>query len=736
MRKFIAFMIAAVMLLGTTIPAFAATDTDTTAAQKLEKIGLMSSVKGDFKLTGKVTKGEAISLVIKMLGAASDISTAPAPGYSDVLKKHKYYYYIAYAKDLGLISGVKNSKFKPDSMITEKAFLEIVTKAMGYSVSDYATTGIFKFAYAKKIVTDVSYKTKTKENANFNRGNIASILNSSIMANFADDSSTPLMELLNNEKVTWEQIESAGYMYKDSIASAIASVTVDSATVIKLKLNEPITTYESAIITEKVNTSKVLTLVKAESTAADSLTYTTAAQAPGTEYTVTLKNVVDKQGHTVASISYTFKGFAAPTPVEVSSSYFKIKKVVAITKSQIDVYFTQNAGDKCENPAYYELSKDGVIYEAGSAATLSCSRGVAKGEVVSIWLKNKTFEDGKSYTLKISGEALSLYGAKLGGGKGDSVTFLGNGAENTALKIVDIIPVENNTLDIVFNKDLDLLSAQNASNYQLIDRAKDQYIRVLKTDIGLGGVGQKTARVRFAVDLTLNNSYELAVSDVRDRLKSSTISEERVVYVHKTAAYTPLKIDSVYSPDRGTLIVYFNRPLSNSITVAKYQINGGPNVSPNVIFDPATPNQVILYTTGPLMAGSSYLFTVVSGASDISGNMQTTPLAANFITNAANPGTVSMSGARMISENQVLLNLNVPISASTKANQFSLEYLDGKITKLKTCSSINFVAPATAVLTFDEIASGTNYMLKGFGIMDYTNQYTTPSLSGGIEAGY
>lgn len=104
---------------------------------------------GEFNPGQNITRGMLVDYIIKAL----DLTAANDINFSDVNANSSYYESIAIAKKLGIISGVGQNKFNPDTDITRQEMMTILHKAL--MVADKVST--------KASITDIAnYKDTSK----------------------------------------------------------------------------------------------------------------------------------------------------------------------------------------------------------------------------------------------------------------------------------------------------------------------------------------------------------------------------------------------------------------------------------------------------------------------------------------------------------------------------------------------------------------------------------------------
>ena len=124
-----------------------------TQTESLASKGIVAGVTADsFKPNANITRAEFMTMLVKAKGVYDVNATC---NFSDVSKEAWYYTYVASAVKAGIASGVGDSKFAPNSVITRQEMAVMIANALGEktvtNVSSYlkATDASLISAYAK-----------------------------------------------------------------------------------------------------------------------------------------------------------------------------------------------------------------------------------------------------------------------------------------------------------------------------------------------------------------------------------------------------------------------------------------------------------------------------------------------------------------------------------------------------------------------------------------------------------
>ncbi|MDP4132972.1 MAG: serpin family protein [Bacillota bacterium] len=102
-------------------------------ADTLNKLGLFKGTEKGYELEKPVTRAEAITMILRMVGEEKDASlSSGSRNFSDVLPSHWAYTNIGYAAYKGYINGTSDKTFTPDRGVTGQEFVKMLLSAIGY----------------------------------------------------------------------------------------------------------------------------------------------------------------------------------------------------------------------------------------------------------------------------------------------------------------------------------------------------------------------------------------------------------------------------------------------------------------------------------------------------------------------------------------------------------------------------------------------------------------------------
>jgi hypothetical protein len=143
LKKLLALVLVAVMVLSFGAIGASAAFTDTTASTYTEAIGVLSGIgviNGNtattYNPTGSLDRASAAKIITYMLLGPTNaalISSAASQTFSDVPTTHWASGYIDYCASTGIIAGTGDGTFNPNGTLTTLAFTKMLLVALGYN---------------------------------------------------------------------------------------------------------------------------------------------------------------------------------------------------------------------------------------------------------------------------------------------------------------------------------------------------------------------------------------------------------------------------------------------------------------------------------------------------------------------------------------------------------------------------------------------------------------------------
>lgn len=187
MRKVLSFVLVLSLVLGSFSMAFAATPKDVVGAPSEEAVTVLTDLgvivgyeDGTFRPENTVTRAEAAIIIIKALGLENSVGTQKS-SYSDMSGYGWAEGYIAFATQLGILSGYPDGTFKPGQTVSYNEMARILVGALGYTADSLTGTWPANFVNQAAAV-GIMDGIKSGGNTGANRGDVAIMANNALTA--------------------------------------------------------------------------------------------------------------------------------------------------------------------------------------------------------------------------------------------------------------------------------------------------------------------------------------------------------------------------------------------------------------------------------------------------------------------------------------------------------------------------------------------------------------------------
>lgn len=728
--------------------AFALTDgtTNTTTdlnkmAAALNKLNILQGENGDFKLGSQVKRSEAIALIIRMLGKENYVKQNAilfkSTRFTDVPQSQWYAPYIGYGTQNNILSGKTLSTFVPDEYTSEKQFLKMALCALGYiENTDFDWSNIYQKAYSVGIVTDVSYTSKTQDNMFYLRSEAVKVIYRSLNTP-KKGGQKKLANLLVDEGAFTSAVMAASGIFGDDLPTSIEKVTSTAVDSIEVDLNENIQSVNSADIT--INDTAVSTsmlTVKSLAFRDDKIQIITAGQISGRSYTVSINSVTDINGNISGRLTGSFTGYVQQ---QVSSDFFKIRKVEQASANVINVYFTQPVNDNSENPAYFELTKNGSTYLTGSTQNFSVKKLQTTSDAVSILLKSATLAQGEVYGVRASGKLSSSYGARLGEGAGGSMDFVTTSVQTSQLEVASVQAWTSTSVRIIFNREIDPDWAGKRLNYTVYDANKSE-IDVTKAAISDNG---REVLLSLGASLDKTKIYEVEMDTIPDIYGQSTIEGKSYKFTGVYPDNVSLSLSQASSGFSNSVALTFNKAIdaASASNATNYYIQGISDSSfyampVKAYFDAqGSPNTVKLFLPIDRAFKNGERYCVyVSGLKDVTGSTSYDSIRGEFYGSGNSVVKPQITDAVTVARDTVKLTFNVEIAYdlnNISQSNYSLQYTENGETIKMIPIGVSYVDAKTLILKFDELDQTKSYQIKFNTVTDYSGLYPRTISDGG-----
>ncbi len=749
MKKILSVLVAAAICMslfaGTVSAQTAATDIYTMATA-LNKLNILQGSGGDYLLNNKINRAEAAALIIRMLGKENYVKQNAEQlkytKYADVPATQWYAPYVGYGTQVGIMVGNPDGSFAPKDDISEKAFLKMAICALGYEYNvDFSWSNVYQKAFVLGIVKDAGYADRTMDNTNYLRSGAASAIYYSLNAFKKDTSSKMVFTLVQEGVFTNEAISASGILGVDNKATVIDVITATASNSIEINLNENIQNVNASdiLITDSATTGSSLA-VQSVAFSQDKIQVITAGQIPGRNYVVRVNSVTDANGYVSGQLTGTFTGYAQQ---QVASDFFKISKVEQASANVVNVYFTHPVNENSETPAYYNLTKNGGTYLAGSTSNFAVKKLQSVNNAVSIYIKNATLEPGQVYGITASGKLTSSYGVKLGDGYGESRDFVTTAVDSGQLTVSSVHAWTSTSVRVIFSRDVDPGWAEKRLNYTVYDANKTAIAVTNAVIDGTGDSSGRTVMLSLASPLDKTKQYEVKMEYVPDIYKQSSIENKSFSFAGVYPENSGLALEKAVSDYSNCAVLIFNKALdaATAANTSNYIIRGVSDYSFNVVPEKALYQyQYGMYVVklflpaGKTFSSSQKYKVYASGLKDSLGSSQLAVYTGEFTGGGNSVVRPQIVDAVTVSKDAVKLMFNIEIAFNlnniSTAN-YALEYVENGETMKIAPIGVTYVDPLTLVLRFDELDPAKTYLLRFNSITDYSEVYSRTTAEGG-----
>jgi hypothetical protein len=732
---------------------------DSTIDSKAVALNKLTLLQGDgvnFNLNGQLKRSEAIAFIVRIMGKEALVNANKdkykVTSFKDVKSTDWFAAYVGFCQEQKLLSGFPDGGFHPNDSISEKAFLRLVLGAFGYlNDIDYIWDTVYASSLALGLLTDMKYKImdirnetneeskiQSTDNTMYLRSDVVNVLYNALTKSMKGTKKTIAENLIDANVFDRATAASLG-LIKEIIPAKVDSVMVANDVTLNVKLSKSVKKLldQNIQIYETSNKANALKASVTSQVYGDVL-ITTSTQIPDKDYTIEITSMVEDSDKPVVATS-TFKGYKI---AEVKSDYFKISKVVPVSKNRINVYFTQPINNEIALPIYYEIMKNDASFVKGSRSTMDVKVLSEQNNVIGLYLKHAVIADDVPYSLKINGDIISAYGVQLNNGLGDSVAFASKAQDNEALKVDRLYAVDSKTIRLEFNKELNLETAKQGINYQ-ISSATGANLNVNSVTTPIDGKGKVLLlSISGIFDKTLN--YQAAVSNVSDIFNVDTLSQGNYAFVGNPATDPrDLKISLTTAIDKLTLQVYFDKKVDRSAATnnSYYMVTGVTDPSfmafpIKVYVNPADSTLVKLYFPigREMIKTSTYKLKVLKQMPDDQGNISSADPITMFVGSSDEYVKPLITEALIIGKDTVKIKSSKELllsGSNVSLSNYSLQLKEGKNTvTLKTPSSIIAYDESTIILYFDGLDATKNYTFKYDSLTDYSGLNVRGSADG------
>ena len=699
--------------------------------QLLDDLNILTGFNGDYRLGDKLSRSEAAALAVRILGKemdvllnAADYSKTP---YPDVDASYWYAPYVGFCTKEGILSGDTTGLYKPNDFITEKAYLKIILGVLGYEINkDYTWTNLYKKAFEVGLVTEISYIVKEEDNTDFKRRDAVNIMYNALTLNDKSTGKALFHKLISGGIITVEDAIKLN-LIEDETVTKIEELLVFDQNNITIILNESIKSVDEILIYQVNNEDKELEF-SIEEIEDDYIMLKTEKQAPKMEYTIEMQRVEDLSGNIQEALYGAFIGFEQGI---VDSDFFRIQKIEPVNEKSIKLYFTHPVNINSENPLYYTICDESYTFASGDRDQLIIKTVTAEDHCVLLSLKNGSFSEGEQYRVEISGNMTSAFSAKMNDGEGDEMAFTAVAGAVDGFKVLEVIPYENDTILLSFNKEVNPFIAQQIYNYYVTDKDLKPIAIESATVEGQGQRIGEVVYLKLEKNLQKNEKYYVTINNLNDVTRQEYINERTYSFIADYGFAENLDIVDITPIDKQTIDVYFTNMLDPTTAgnINYYTISlrkGTTTVYPkSVLYDTNIhPYKVTLFfNNNDLEVKREYELKVSFDMKDYLGNKAGTTLKKRFNATDVEKTNPNIEEVKPVSTNAVKLVFDKQLSfiqTNLLPNNYTLEYNYQGMNIRKAPLSVLYINAKTLVLMFDELEYEIPYTLRVNTIVDFS----------------
>lgn len=751
LKRFFCLILTLTILTGIILPSRAQEEALTNKAYALNQLSLLAGDGTGYNLEGRIRRFEAAVFIVRILGKVEHVAANTVnyvdTGFPDVQSTSWYAPYIGYCVKNSYLSGFNDGTFKAELAISEKSFLSIMLRVLGYEpVLDFTWDDVYENSYEAGLVTDAGYLGRTADNTEYTRGDVVNVLYNALTKENKKTGVRVIDALISEGAANRDIAAALGLVgeageeeeeenNEEAYELEIEKITAVSQKRLKIEFSEEvgdvdesnITVYETDDITEKLT-------VEIDYLDGEVLFLHTSAQEEGVEYTIEISELEDADGNTAKAAAGTFKGYKAASAVE--SDFFRLKSVEAVNRKTVNAYFTQPLNINSEIASYYSILEGGDNFAEGSGSiTVKLLGTNASG--VSITLKDKSFREDETYTLEVSGKLTSLYGAELNEGKYEEMDFTGAGNSVEAFKLEDITVRDSKTVMLIFNKEVNPSLAQQKYTYYITDSAGDP-CEISSAAVKADGNGKGvTVYISLVKSLKKNEDYTLRLNIMNDITKQEMITEEDYEFTGRYTKEDYLEIDDVNVLNSGTIEVVFSEPVNaaDALRLSNYYITGESRYTATPVsayYDAVNrPDTVKLFLPSDkqLVRRNEYEIRLSSTFRSYLGH--TLDEREFEFTGTSNSNVKpGIEEALIIGNNLIKVTFDVEIAAEIPnllPSNYILTYEEDGVEFKKAPVGLTYINPTTLIVRFDSLDYDTEYVLSFNELKDYSGQYTATS---------
>ncbi len=610
MKRVLSLVLALVMVFGTIMPAFAddaaTTAADSQAGQDLKSYGVIAGTDLGLEEASVLTREQMTVILSQLYGKKTEAEAyAFAPSFTDVEEGKWFTPYVAFAEQQGWMSGdAAGGTFRPEDVMKAQEVNAMFVKALGYTV---------EWADVNTKAEELEIEITAADSTSVLRGEAFAALRTVLDTPKMDETDTlgTALALTNYVSPTPAAPEAVAVDSAKALNSNVIEVALDDAD--DLAAPTAVTVDQFSVVDED---DAVLEVEKVEFAPWDADNYTVLVtvaddMAAGSLYTVASGDLtVDFGG---MSADETDPGIDS---VE-SDDYNEVKITLteAVLLDDVTVTITEKYGDKDE------LAVVNIEYSASDAILVTTDEQT----------------DATLYEVEVAGLV------DLAGNAADDATdtFTGQSMDTSEQTVDSANAVDSVTVDVVFDVNVNVEEATDASNYTITEKYGDKdEVAVASVEMKLDSddeVIKTTVRLTLAADTTDATLYELEVANVGTLYGEALDSDDDSTTFTGKGADTDEPSGFSATADNNTTVVLTitdDSELADEYDVALFSIiekyGDKDELAVISIDDVDAEAKTITLITDEQTAATLYEVTIAEGLADKFGNVTDEDLDATF----------------------------------------------------------------------------------------------------------
>ncbi len=709
--------------------------TENEMADRLKQLGMITgNLDGDYMLQSQLKRSDASQFVVNLSGKNKYVkdnkNTYSQTSFSDVKKTDWFAPSVGYCEQNGFITVNSTSTFRPKDYISEKEFMGMVLKALGYTTDDFSWSTVFQKAFEIGLVNDPVYQTKTDDNKGFRRGGVVRVMYTALGLKLKAENMTLLQKIVNLDEISYETAI-ASKILKDEVVSKILEIKPMNEQRIKIVFNEKIGTINPENIRINDTSFGNQLSISSVSQTDTELIVKTSQQVANRNYSVEISKFVGFDGNTISKLSGTFKGF---TVVDVISDLFKISKIEQKDADEVNVYFTHPVNDNAANSVYYEIYENDSIFLIASPANMSV-KVLPGNKGITIALKGRTFSADQEYAIKVSSDLISAYGVNFVT-QTELNSFIAKNIQDVGFAIEQVMGLSKNTIKVDFSMDINPTIAGQIYMYSITDQNNKQ-IQVTSAQMATSEGRSVILNINGSLDTT--KTYSIMVNYMIDATGQYTMNTKSYSFTGYVPDTIEFQVYSVTPIDTSSIVVYFSKPLNEkslsdltNFTLLDSKNSSFKEIPTKVVASPEDPSSIRLFFSKDkkLQSNKTYILRVSSKLTDYTGYSLTGQTDFTFEAYGVTDTNIYIEKAVSISQDTIKVVFSKEIAMDTPnilTGNYSIDYYDNGVLNKKVPIAITYIDSKIIVLKFDKLPDGVEYTfnykeIKDIGGEVYTNQ--------------